>query len=65
MHGLELNGAERTTIIVDIFNIVHKARDTGIYLKVDEEPKSSRPEGHKIKEREEEADEQRTHVILS
>ena len=40
--GLEVNGAERTTIIVDIFNIIiQKVRDTGIHLKVDEEPKKS------------------------
>ena len=33
---LGLNGAERTTIIVDIFNTVQKVRDTGINLKVDD-----------------------------
>ena len=31
--------AERTTIIVDIFDIIQQVRDTGIHLKVDEEPK--------------------------
>ena len=37
-------GAERTTIIVDIFDIIQQVRDTGIHLKllIDEEPKSSR-----------------------
>ena len=30
--GFELNGTERTTL-VDIFNIIHKVRDTGIHLK--------------------------------
>ena len=40
--GSGLNGAERTTIIVDIFNVIQKVRDTGIHLKVDEEPKTSR-----------------------
>ena len=29
-------------IIVDIFDITPQPRDTGIHLKVDEEPKSSR-----------------------
>ena len=29
-------GAERTTIIVDIFDILQPVRDTGIHLKVDE-----------------------------
>ena len=29
---LGLNGAERITIIVDIFNIIQKVRDTGIRL---------------------------------
>ena len=28
-------GAERTTIIVDIFDIIQQVRDTGIHLKVD------------------------------
>ena len=41
--GLGLNGAERTTInIVDILNIIQKARAHGIHLKIDEETKSSR-----------------------
>ena len=35
-------GAERTTIIVDIFDILQQVRDTGIHLKVDEEQKSTR-----------------------
>ena len=35
-------GAERTTIIVDIFDIIQQVQDTGIHLKVGEEPKSSR-----------------------
>ena len=36
--GLKIEtGTERTTIIVDIFNIVQKVRDTDIHLKVDEE----------------------------
>ena len=30
--GLGLNGAERITIIVDIFNIIQKVRDIGIRL---------------------------------
>ena len=30
-------GAERTTIIVDIFHIIEQVRDTGIHLKVDQE----------------------------
>ena len=30
-------GAERTTIIVDIFDIIQQVRDTGIHLKVDDE----------------------------
>ena len=34
-------GAERTTIIADIFDIIQQVRDTGIHQKVDEEPKSS------------------------
>ena len=29
-------------MIVDIFNIIQKLRDTGFHLKVDEEPKSIR-----------------------
>ena len=38
--GLRIEtGAERTTI-VDIFDIIQQVRDTGIHLKVDEEPKS-------------------------
>ena len=40
--GLKIEtGAERTTL-VDIFDIIQKVRDTGIHLKVDEEPRSSR-----------------------
>ena len=40
--GLRIEtGAERTTIIVDIFDITQQVRDNGIHLKVDEEPKSS------------------------
>ena len=35
--GLRIEtGAERTTI-VDIFDVIHQVRDTGIRLKVDEE----------------------------
>ena len=45
-----------TTIIVDIFNIIQKVGDTGIHLKVDVKPKSSRgpqkrPERHMGKKR--------------
>ena len=33
--GLRIEtGAKRTTIIVDIFNIIQQVRDTGIHLKV-------------------------------
>ena len=39
--GFGLNGTEKTTIIVDILNIIQNVRDTGIHLKVDEESKSS------------------------
>ena len=36
--GLRIEtGAERTTIIVDIFDIIQQVRDTGSHLKVDEE----------------------------
>ena len=35
--GFGLNGIERTTIIVDIFNIIHKGREAGIHLNVDED----------------------------
>ena len=41
MIGFELRvetGAEMTTIIVDIFDTIQQVRDTGIRLKVDEEP---------------------------
>ena len=31
--GFRLNVIERTTIIVDTFNIIQKVRDTGIHLK--------------------------------
>ena len=31
--GFGLNGTERTTIILDIFNIIQKVRDTGFHLK--------------------------------
>ena len=33
-HLVVETGAERTTIIVDIFDIIQQARDTGIHLKV-------------------------------
>ena len=37
--GLRIEtGAERTTIIVDIFDITQQVRDTGVHLKVHEEP---------------------------
>ena len=33
--GLRIEtGAERTTLIVDIFDIIQQVRDTGIHLKV-------------------------------
>ena len=36
--GLRIEtGAERTTIIVDIFDIIQQVRGTGIHLKVDDE----------------------------
>ena len=36
--GLRIEkGAERITIIVDIFDIIQQVRDTGIHLKVDDE----------------------------
>ena len=39
--GLRIEtGAERITV-VDIFDIIQQVRDTGIHLKVDEEPKNS------------------------
>ena len=38
---LGLNGAERATIIVDIFNIIQKVRDTGIHIVRDVVPSSS------------------------
>ena len=37
-YGLRIEtGKERTTIIVDIFNIIQNVRDTGIHSKVDVE----------------------------
>ena len=50
MMGLGLNGAERTIIIiVDIFNIIQKIRDTGIHLKGYSSRRRTRRavEGHK------------------
>ena len=35
--GFGLNGTERTTIIIDIFNINQTVRDTGVHLKVEKE----------------------------
>ena len=36
--GLKIEtGADRTTVIEDIFDIIQQVRDTGIQLKVDEE----------------------------
>ena len=36
--GLRIKtGAESDTIIVDVFNMIQKVRDTGIHLEVDEE----------------------------
>ena len=61
--GLRIEkGAERTTIImVDIFDIVQQVRDTGIHLKVDEEPKKSSTGPRKIYAEKR----RRTHVYLS
>ena len=55
-------GADRTTIIVDIFDIVQQVRDdtTSIHLKVNEEPKSSRG----LQKRNERQERRRTHVYL-
>ena len=39
--GLRIETRAERTIIVDIFDIAQQVRDTGIHLKVDEEPKSS------------------------
>ena len=36
--GLRIEtGAERTTMMVDIFDIIQQVRDNGIHLKVNEE----------------------------